>query len=61
MLPILLKYRLYDALFDAYVHYQADSALHYVHERMDILPQLNRPELEQTGKIKEVYIARYLE
>ncbi|WP_077155451.1 DUF6377 domain-containing protein [Bacteroides bouchesdurhonensis] len=40
------KYRLYDALFDAYVHYQADSALHYVYERMDILPQLNRPELE---------------
>lgn len=40
------KYQLYDVLFDTYVHYQADSALHYVHERMDILPQLNRPELE---------------
>ncbi|MDD3038511.1 DUF6377 domain-containing protein [Bacteroides sp.] len=40
------KYSLYDSLFDAYVHYQADSALHYVNERMNILPLLNRPELE---------------
>lgn len=40
------KYRLYGSLFDAYLHYQADSALHYVNERMRILPQLNRPELE---------------
>lgn len=40
------KYRLYGALFDAYLHYQADSALHYINNRKEILPQLNRPELE---------------
>lgn len=40
------KYRLYGALFDAYLHYQADSALHYINSRKQILPQLNRPELE---------------
>lgn len=40
------RYRLYDALFDEYLHYQADSALRYVDCRMEILPQLNAPELE---------------
>lgn len=45
------KYRLYNSLFDAYVHYQADSALHYVNERMNILPLLNRPELENEIRI----------
>ena len=40
------KYRLYGSLFDAYLHYQADSALHYINNRKEILPQLNRPELE---------------
>lgn len=40
------KYWLYGALFDAYLHYQADSALHYINSRKQILPQLNRPELE---------------
>lgn len=40
------RYRLYGSLFDAYLHYQADSALHYINSRKQILPQLNRPELE---------------
>ncbi len=40
------KYRVYGSLYDAYLHYQADSALHYINERMHILPQLNKPELE---------------
>ena len=40
------KYELYASLFGAYLHYQADSALHYINREMEILPQLNRPELE---------------
>lgn len=40
------KFRLYGSLFDVYLHYQADSALHYINNRMEILPLLNRPELE---------------
>ncbi len=39
------KYRLYGSLFDAYLHYQADSALYYINRRQQFLPQLNRPEL----------------
>lgn len=39
------KYHLYGSLFDAYLHYQADSALHYINRRQQILPQLDRPEL----------------
>lgn len=39
------KYYLYGSLFDAYLHYQADSALHYINRRQQILPQLDRPEL----------------
>jgi hypothetical protein len=40
------NYELYASLFGAYLHYQADSALHYINRQMEILPQLNRPELE---------------
>lgn len=39
------KYRLYGFLFDAYLHYQADSALNYINKRQQILPQLSRQEL----------------
>ena len=39
------KYRLYGSLFDAYLHYQADSALYYINRRQQLLPQLTRPEL----------------
>ena len=39
------KYYLYGSLFDAYLHYQADSALHYINRRQQILPQLDRLEL----------------
>lgn len=45
------KYRLCGSLFDAYLHYQADSALHYINRRVQILPQLNRPELASEIKI----------
>lgn len=47
------KYHLYGSLFDAYLHYQADSALHYIDKRMQILPQLSRPEL-----VNEIIIDR---
>ena len=40
------NYELYASLFGAYLHYQADSALHYINRQMEILPQLNRPDLE---------------
>lgn len=40
------KYRLYNSLFNAYVHYQADSALHYINSSLQILPELERPELK---------------
>ncbi len=33
-------------LFFAYLHYQADSSLYYINREMEILPLLNRPELE---------------
>lgn len=39
------KYRLYGSLFDAYLHYQADSALYYINCQMQILPQLNHSGL----------------
>ena len=39
------KYRLYGALYDAYLHYQADSALHYVNKRQTVLSLLDTPEL----------------
>ena len=39
------KYRLYGALYDAYLHYQADSALHYVNKRQTVFPLLDTPEL----------------
>lgn len=40
------RYRIYDSLFDAYLHYQADSALHYINRRKAILPLLKQSELE---------------
>ena len=40
------KYELYASLFGAYLHYQADSSLYYINREMEILPLLNRPELE---------------
>lgn len=38
--------RIYDSLFESYLHYQADSALHYINRRKAMLPLLKRPELE---------------
>lgn len=43
---VLKKYRLCGSLFDAYLHYQADSALHYIDLQMDLLSSLRRPELK---------------
>lgn len=40
------KYQLYGSLFNAYLNYQADSALYYINSRMEILPLLDRPELK---------------
>ena len=41
------RYKIYDALFESYLHYQADSALHYINRRKAMLPLLkNRPSLE---------------
>lgn len=41
-----MEYQLYGSLFDAYLHYQADSALYYNNKGMQLLPLLNRPELK---------------
>lgn len=40
------KYELCGALFGEYLHYQADSALYYINGKLDLLPLLNHPELE---------------
>ena len=42
----LQKYDLCGDLFQEYLHYQADSALHYINVRLQILPLLNRPDLK---------------
>lgn len=40
------KYELCGSLFNAYLHYQADSALYYINGKMNLLPLLNAPELK---------------
>ena len=40
------KYELCGSLFNAYLHYQADSALYYINSKMRLLPSLNHPELK---------------
>ena len=47
------KYNLSSLLFDAYLHYQADSALHYVDMKQQYLSSMNREELQN-----EIYINR---
>lgn len=42
----LQKYDLCGDLFQEFLHYQADSALHYINVRLQILPLLNRPDLK---------------
>lgn len=39
------QYNIYGALSEAYLHYQADSALCYVNRKASLLPQLDRPQL----------------
>lgn len=41
-----LKYELCDKLFNAYLHYQADSSLVYVNRKENLLPLLDNPDLE---------------
>ena len=38
------KYELNDSLFVAYLHYQADSAMYYVDQKMELLPYVDGPE-----------------
>lgn len=40
------KYELCGTLFGEYLHYQADSALYYINGKLNLLPSLSRPELE---------------
>lgn len=40
------KYELCGSLFYLYLHYQADSSLYYIDEKMKLLPLLDRPELK---------------
>ena len=47
------KYELCGSLFKAYLNYQADSALYYVNEKMNLLPLQNHAELKN-----EVFINR---
>lgn len=47
------KYQLYGSLYGIYLHYQADSALHYLNERKAILPALQNPRYEN-----DLWIAR---
>ena len=40
------KYHLCGSLFYEYLHYQADSSLYYVGKKEELLPRLERPDLE---------------
>ena len=40
------KYELCGSLFYLYLHYQADSSLYYINEKMHLLPLLDKPELK---------------
>lgn len=47
------KYQLYGSLYGIYLHYQADSALHYLEKRKELLPSLRNTQYEN-----DVWIAR---
>lgn len=40
------KYEICGRLFGEYLHYQADSALYYINGKLNLLPSLDQPELE---------------
>lgn len=40
------KYQLYSSLYGLYLHYQADSALHYLERRKALLPALQNPQYD---------------
>jgi hypothetical protein len=41
------RYKLYEELYEAYLHYQADSALNYIHKREALAPRLHNSEIEE--------------
>ncbi|MDR0962040.1 MAG: DUF6377 domain-containing protein [Mediterranea sp.] len=45
------QYQLADSLFEAYLHFQADSALHYINYRTALLPQLHNPQWSNRTRI----------
>ena len=51
-----IKYQLYNDIFNEYLHYQTDSALHYVNEKQKLLPALGRPELENEIRINRAEV-----
>lgn len=50
------KYRLCGSLFDAYLHYQADSALYYIDKKTNLMPLLGHPELEHEIRINRAEV-----
>lgn len=47
------KYLLYDSLYTLYLHFQADSALSYIHRKEELLPRLDNAKLWN-----EIFISR---
>lgn len=45
------KYALYGSLFGSYLHFQADSALHYLEERKVLIDSLRNPQYENDWNI----------
>ena len=45
------KLDVYDCLFHDYLHYQADSSLYYIDERIRLLSSMKRPDLEAEAQI----------
>lgn len=50
------KYHLCGALFGEYLHFQADSALHYLNRKQQLLPLLNQPELQLEVRINRAEV-----
>ena len=50
------KLETYNALYDIYLHYQADSALHYVKKKQELIPLLNNPSLKDEVLINQIEV-----
>lgn len=50
------QYNLCGELFAQYLHYQADSALHYINQKLALLPLLNEPELKNEISINRAEV-----